>query len=56
MERSCCSTIFETGFFLQTGSKESTAASRLIPHFRLLGTCISSQSKGDLGDIDALLV
>ena len=39
----------------QKGSKESTAAMRLIPHFRLLATCVHSENDGDLVSIDALI-
>ena len=35
--------------------KASSAADRLIPHFRLLRICIAAQNDDDLTDIDALL-
>lgn len=40
---------------LQKCSRESTAAVRLIPHFRLLAACENAKEDGNLTSVDALL-
>lgn len=39
----------------QSSYVQSTLASKLIPHFRLLRMCVSAQNGGDLSDIDAVI-